>query len=219
MLYDENTAIDRITVLGCQLAAFPQELKFGKCLVTPYTSVYFVPNQTLTIPEKHFVRFGDILSTCYQRFITHFKDRHDKTSDQDQETEEETLSWTIGNGKIELNIRNNMIRFLIECELSVNLFHNELLFRQLVVAFTTLVVKCYCYSPLINKNILLFVKNVEKHELEKVTETDSESCESLIHKSIPQASIDYLVLTEIILRHKKLLILINELNSFVPKYD
>jgi len=208
--YDENTAIDRISVSASQLAVFPQQLKFGKCLVTPHTSTYFVKDYSITIPQSYFVKFADILINCCEKF----KNKRLETNEDVLTTEQEAtqdLSWKIGDGKIGIKVENNLIRLTIECELTVHQFDTEKKVKDLVTAFTTLVLKSYCYSPLIHKFLKQFIDIAEITELEELTE-------DLIYKILPRNPnilIDFVVLSEIILRHKKLLIAVKKLNILV----
>ena len=210
-------SIDRLPVglQGCQLAVYPLKLQLGICTVSANCMPSFVLDQTFVISEPQFTLFGEVLADFCDSFdklksITSNNIQKLEINFQTQDCETRKIVQSVSKQGLSLILvqQNGSIPICIQ-EKSAN---GDL--TSLIDAFIQLVLKAFCYTPLVTRAIKICSEHINLNDFKTLNEDKLFQ----IFKKLPTVSnIDQYNLCELILRHQDLLYQMQRLKLFRNK--
>jgi len=201
-------AIDRfpVGVRGAQLAVFPYKLYFGLCavLTTGYPAFMFGEcGETYVIIESQFILFAKHLAdTCdfFTKIISsNYTPKNEKVilDTSSEEAQNQQIVQTFAKSNFCFEFHREKFCY------SISFVKNQNEIISLIEVFLKLVLKAYCYSPLITQVIIICYQSIDIKDFVNLNE------DKLFHyfeKLPPRCnSVDHYYLSELILRHKDLL--------------
>ena len=188
-----------------QLAVYPSKIVFGVCDISADGSPSFTENSFVLL-ERQFVLFSGILITLLSKpstyklefdFSNHIRSQQKVTI----VIEDNHISFTIASGASTFVIVDK------QEEIGVSA-------RSLIKAFSNLVLKAYCYLPLVVNDLTLIVTQLSISDLERtIQETIFARFEN-----IPSLSVNKYLLYELLTRHQKLLLNIKQICQLLSSH-
>lgn len=200
-------ALDRFVISSTeyQIAVYPSKVVFGVCIALLDGTPSFSEEKSVVLLEKQFVRFIDILiklistsSSTAEKLEVDFSNLIRPQQKVTLITEKNQISLTISSGDFNFVIVEN------KPEISAPA-------KSLIKAFSNLVLKSFCYSPLITRDLIQIVNSLDVCDLEEKKEKTL--CARL--DNVPDLSVNKYLLSELIFRHQKLLVNIKRLQLLV----
>ena len=189
LFWSENTCIDRISVLNCQLVAYPNKLSFGQCYqfndfhnLLPLDSSFTVLNSELE----------EFLSLLHETSIE---------SEKTIELEYTDCKVTITPANSVILVCPNGQDYVLQTKDEVKIFVNAVIDLALLT---------YCYTGIINHYLSKFLNTSQLSDYNNLSDQQVFQLFDNI-----KVTIDYYMFLRVVQRHKKILHLLKKLQLSV----
>jgi len=195
--YGPDNCIDRISVLDCQLVAYPNKLLFGTCYqlntlysVLPTDSSFMINNSELDYFLQLLLDFGN------------------KTAANSQQNLE--FPFVESDSKVLITTQDSYLFTFVSPNNSQYSFENDSQFKLLISAFIDLSLLTYSYSGVVNYYLYKFLNTSDSTDYSDLTD---DKVLTLFNKI--NATVDYYMFLRIIQRHKNTLFRLKQLQTLL----